>query len=636
MSMYRQLWLALILSTALALIGGFLASTLSARTYLEEQLRLKNNDTATALALSLSRGGVDTIEMELATAALFDSGYFQSIRIVGPRGEMLVERTAGDLDAGAPAWFIHTLPISAPAGQASISDGWKQLGTVQVTSQHAFVYRTLWSSTQQLALALLLAGLVGAYLSTLILRRIKKPLDKVVEQARAISDRRFLTTPEPKVPELRQLVAAMNSSVMRLKSMFDEETVRLDQLKREANHDALTGLLNRTRFMAGLKAFLDVDEGHRGHLLLIRIAHLADINRKLGRESTDALLQRIGTTIDHFCAPLPGALSARLNGADFAIMLPDAWDARTKADELLQQLVATASVYVPDQAIAFIGIGSFQQGEMLGTLLERVDHALAKVEATNTNGIHESTTVGMESLPSNAEEWSKTLNEAIQHGRTKLALFPVLDNHNQVVHRESALRIQISDGVEWLPAGRFLWIAERLGMTGVLDLIAVRHGLEELARDQALPGLAINLSGESLHDATFLQNIKALLHKHPLASQRLLLEIPEYGVLAHLAAFRRFCSDIAQHGCRVGIEHFGRQFSQIGKLHELEFHYLKVDASFIRELDTNASNHAFLKGMINIVHLIDLQIFAEGVSTEAELSILRTLDFDGATGPAVR
>jgi diguanylate cyclase (GGDEF)-like protein len=635
MSMYRQLWLALILSTTLSLVGGFLASTLGARVYLQEQLRLKNNDTAAALALSLSRGGVDAIEMELGVAALFDSGYFRSIKIVDPKGETIVERVAPPAQEDAPQWFVRSLPISAPAGEAKISDGWKQLGTVVLISENSFAYQTLWNATKELIAALFFAGMVGAYLGTLILRRLKKPLAKVIEQARAISDRRFFTTPEPKVPELRQLVAAMNSSVVRLKGMFDEEASRLDTVRREANHDALTGLTNRTHFMASLHAFLDNEEGQSGHLFLIRVANLADVNRRLGRDTTDALLKNIGKTISDFADPLPNSLSARLNGADFAVMLPGAWDARSIADELMQQLVYGASAFLPNQSVAFIGIGSFYQGENMGALLARVDSALANAEAAG-NGIVESAVPGIESVPNNADEWGRMIGDALESGRTKLALFPVVDFAGKLIHRESALRLKLTDDGEWLPAGRFLSIAERLGMTTLLDLTVVKLGLDELTKNLQLPGLAINLSGKSIQDITFRAQLKALLSAHPVASRRMWLEVPEHGAISHLQAFRSFCQELAGSGCHLGIEHFGHQFSQIGKLHDLGLNYLKVDASFIREIENNTGNQAFLKGMGNIVHLINLQVIAEGVVSEAELDVLRSLDFDGATGPAIK
>jgi EAL domain-containing protein (putative c-di-GMP-specific phosphodiesterase class I) len=84
------------------------------------------------------------------------------------------------------------------------------------------------------------------------------------------------------------------------------------------------------------------------------------------------------------------------------------------------------------------------------------------------------------------------------------------------------------------------------------------------------------------------------------------------------------------------LEHFGHRFSQIGQLHDLGLDYLKVDASFVRGIDSNAGNSAFLKGLCSIAHNIGLQVLAEGVSTTEELQALEKLGFDGATGPAVK
>jgi EAL domain-containing protein (putative c-di-GMP-specific phosphodiesterase class I) len=328
-------------------------------------------------------------------------------------------------------------------------------------------------------------------------------------------------------------------------------------------------------------------------------------------------------------------LSARLNGADFAVMLPGTWDARKVADELLQQLIYNTSAFLPNQTVAFIGLGSFRQGENMGALLARVDSALASAEATAANGVIESTAPDVEEAPHNVDEWGRMIKDALESGRTKLALFPVVNFSGHLIHRESALRLKLTDYGEWLPAGRFLAIAERLNMTTLLDLTVVKLGLDELAKDMQLPGLAINLSGKSIHDISFRTQLKSLLASHPVTSRRLWLEVPEYGALAHLQAFRSFCLELADSGCRLGIEHFGHQFSQIGKLHDLGLDYLKVDASFIREIEHNPGNQAFLKGMVNITHLIDLQVLAEGVVSSEELDVLKSLDFDGATGPAI-
>jgi EAL domain-containing protein (putative c-di-GMP-specific phosphodiesterase class I) len=112
--------------------------------------------------------------------------------------------------------------------------------------------------------------------------------------------------------------------------------------------------------------------------------------------------------------------------------------------------------------------------------------------------------------------------------------------------------------------------------------------------------------------------------------------VGESGALRHLAAFREFCRGARAAGCRVGLEHFGNRFSQVGSLHDLGLDYVKVDASFIGGIASNRGNQTFLKGLATIAHALDWQVFAEGVATADELAAIADLDFDGATGPAVQ
>lgn len=636
MSMYRQLWLAIIVSMLLALGGGLLASLLSARSYLESQLAIKNTDNATALALSLSQSNPDPVTVDLVTASLFDGGHYELVRIVDPKGVVISERAAPEGEWDAPAWFVRLLPIQSAPGQAQISNGWKQFGTVTLVSHSRFAYGALWKSAYEMALALSLAGLVGGYLGSLVLRRLRKPLNTVIEQAVAITQRRFVTVEEPEVPELRQLAVAMNATVGRLKSMFDDEAMRLEQVRQEANFDALTGLANRAHFMARVRQCLDADDSVGGLLLMIRLVDLAGINRRLGRSATDDLLKLSAKVIAGVAAPHAKAVAARLNGADFALMLPGATDALAVSQALMNVLVQEAAPYVESGSTACIGVGRFPRGDDLGGLLARVDGALAAAESSQMNSVQEAVLVAGDELPRTADQWAVMIRRALEHGWVRLISFPVMTMQGTLSHRECPLRLMFDEKGEWLPAGRFLPIAERLRLTADLDITAVELGLQELVRQPSLPGLAINLSASSLEDPLFQPKLLALLKQHSTVSGRLWLEVAEEGAFKHLDAFRALCPGVKAWGCRVGLEHFGHRFSQIGQLHDLGLDYLKVDSSFVRGVDGNAGNAAFLKGLCAIAHNIGLQVLAEGVSTVLELEALQTLGFDGATGPAVK
>jgi EAL domain-containing protein (putative c-di-GMP-specific phosphodiesterase class I)/GGDEF domain-containing protein len=636
MSMYRQLWLAIILSMLIALAGSLFASLLSARAYLEQQLSMKNADNALALALSLSQQNPDAVTVELAVAALFDSGHYESIRIHDPHGKLIIERVAPPGSPGAPDWFVQRLPIAADPGEAQITGGWTQFGTVTLISHSRFGYEALWTSTKEMIAALVLASIIGIYLGSLILRRLRQPLEAVIDQAKAITNRRFVTIEEPAVPELRQLASAMNATVARLKTMFEEEAARLETVRREANFDPLTGLINRDFFISQLRSSLEGEDSTGGTLILIRVADLAGLNKRLGREATDDLLRRFAETVGADAAANPEGLAARMNGADFALLLPGRKAAREEADALLQKLIGAMEAFVDGGPSAYVGMGVFRRGTGLGVVLSQVDAALIAAEADGVNAVREAAIDSDEDIPRSAEEWSKAIREALSRQWVRLVSFPVVDSQGHLLHDECPLRLKLGAEEEWLPAGRFLPIAERLGLTPALDLAALALGLAELERQPTLKGLAINLSARSMAEAGFQQKVDTLLRRHRKAADRLWIEVAETGVLKHVEAFRSLCKVLRGFHCQVGVEHFGRQFSQIGQLHDLGLNYIKVDASFTRRLEGNPGNQAFLKGVSAIAHGIGLLVIAEGVASEAEFAALSSVGFDGATGPGVK
>ena len=634
MSMYRQLWLAIVVSTLLALTGSLLTSLLSARGYLESQLSMKNTDNATALALSLSQSNPDAVSVELAVSALFDSGHYESIRVINPDGVALVERSVSSSETDAPSWFVRLLPLRGEPGQARITDGWKQFGTVILISHSRFAYGALWKSALEMLAALAFAGLVGGYLGTRILRRIKAPLDAVIDQARAISERRFVTIAEPRVPELRQLAAAMNSTVTRLKTMFEEEAGRLEAMRREATCDTLTGLGNREHGLARLRAVLASEEAAGGALLLVRLPDLAEVNRRLGRATADDYLRQAATAIAACAQQRSQGFAARLNGADFAIVLPGEPHLPDTAEHLRQQLCALAAPFLADSPRICLGGAAYAAGTAPAELLARADTALAEAEASG-HSTSRIAAVADEGAPRTADAWAQRIGTALAEEQVRLVAFPVVDLAGRLLHRECPLRLRFSDSAEWQPAGRFLPVAERLRLTPQLDLAAIRLGLAELAAQPELPGLAINLSASSINEEDFRRELSRLLAAAPEATRRLWLEIPESGALRHLPAFRALCQELKACGCRIGLEHYGHHFSQVGQLHELGLDYLKVDASFVRGVANNIGNAAFLKGLAAIGHSIGLLVVAEGVANAQDLAALGELGFDGATGPAI-
>lgn len=635
MSLIKQLWIAIAVIMALAFGGSFVVSTLSAQKYLAQQLYLKNLDNATSLALSMSQVADDPVTVELLLSAQFDSGHYQFIHLADPTGKTLLDRRNPAITSGAPEWFQRLVPLQAPPGIAQVQDGWQQFGTLTLQSHSRFAYEALWQGTLRLlfwfAAGAAFTGLIGS----LALRKITHPLHDVVDQAQAIGARRFITIPVPKTLELRSVVSAMNSLSNRIKGMLEEETARLEKLRRQSEHDDLTGLLQREPFLRRTETLLDRDDASAaGVLVIARFARLAETNRELGRQTVDQLLRRIGEKLSIIAAEHPDWLAGRLNGSDFALLAPGS----TNTTLGLAQAVARALHLAIDDAnmagerLLPVGATSLDPGESLTQLLSRTDTALNAAERDETTSVQVANKYAATQPFSDLSSWRAALTEALDDNALKLAEYPVIDSSGALLHFEAPVRLFL--GGDWLTAGTVMQWAARLGLMPRLDGGVATAALHEIARRDV--SLGINISAEALSDAEFRASLLNQLQQAPELAPRLWIEVPESGAFRHVAEFRALCVAVKPLGVKIGLEHVGHQFSRIGDLHDLGLDYIKIDASIIRDIHTNPGSQAFLRGLCMIAHSIGMITIAEGVQSQAELDILPGFGVDGMTGPGVK
>jgi len=635
MSLFRQLWLAIVSLVSIIFIGSFLISVLSTRSYLEQQLSLKNIDNAESLALAISQQpNRDPVAVALVIAAQFDTGHYQLIRLVDPNQHVLVEHQYKGADSEAPAWFIRLVPLHATTGVAQVQDGWRQLGTLTVISHNRFAYRELWLGSLKLLSWFVAAGLIAGMVGSLVIRVIARPLNEVVDQAQAISERRFITLAEPRTVELKSVVRAMNAMVDRLKQLFSDEATRLETLRRALNHDPVTGLANRALFMSRLQSMIESEETPpNGAFLLVRLSTLEQINRQIGHGATDQLLQRIAATLEDVAAQHSVSVAARLNGSDFALLLPGADDLLLLAPSMTQTLLQALQMNWPNLNQYFhLGAVTYHRGQQLHTLLAAADQMLATAETKGANAWHATTDKPTSSARS-AEAWYSMLSNVIEKQRTKLIFYPTRTLSGPIWHQEGFIRLQAEQDGNWLVAGDFMPMAVRHKLTATLDLAVLEHAFAAL---QAEPGdIAINICAETIADWGFRNNLTHLLERHSSLCPRLALEVTEYGALQQLEAFRNLTRTLKTHGCHVGIDHAGLQLRLWPQIAELGLDYLKVDYELIRGAPQAAGTQEILTGLCKIAHAMGIKVIAEGVQNEQELVLLPTLGFDGATGPAI-
>ncbi len=604
MSLIRRLWLLVIVITVTTCTGSLVTSLWSNRHYLEDQLQIKNHDNAASLAISLSQQSGDMESIRLLVTAQYDTGHYQRIQLISPDGKPIIDLSGKPPPVTAPAWFTRLLPIKSGSGVAQVSSGWNQIGTLEVVSHSAFAHGVLWSGAVKLLMLLTLVGLVAGLCGTLIVRRTITPLSGLVRQAQALSERRFIKSELSTVPELMSLTRAMNSMVDRVQGQYAEHAATVERLRHAATTDPVTGLLNREELQSELRHLLNAQtEAGRGTLLMIRVRELHRVNQKLGHTGTDRLLKTMAGRLRAFAADSADSACGRLNGSDFAVILPG----REVTAEILAALMANlTAVDVDNTTMLPLALGSARMvpGVSIGRLLANADTALAEAEADQRGfAMHEEDSAAADLSGQN--DWRRDLQETLARRQIISRLQPVRDGDGSVLHQQA--EIHISWGVDdvYFPSSEWMPFAIRTGMAGAIEKIAIEQCVQ-LAQTAVTP-IALSLSEPTLRDSSALAHLAGLLSSNPAAASRLFIEIPEGVVFRDPEFGIDLGRALRRTGARIGLADAGVYFSRIPAVPSLQLDHIKIAASLSPA--RNAAEQAYLAGLVSMAHGMGIKAY---------------------------
>ena len=327
MTLYKQLWIAIVILLSIIFMGSVFTSSMSAQQYMEKSVSGHNQNYANFLALLLNNDCAveicDKAHLETWLKPPMDQGYISTIRLISPMDEVLFDDQAPEKPGSAPQWFKSMFPIAPTPGTVSIQAGWTPLGDLALTTPVETVYTELWEGSKKLTLLFLITTIIAGLLGNIALKRILSPLDAVVIQANALGERRFIKTPEPYTFEFKRVVVAMNALADRVKAMLEQEAETLNEYRQELQEDKVTKLLNRDHFMTVFKSTLQRDDSTgAGAIAIMRITELVALNNTFGYQKVDAMLADLGSQIRWLVNINGGWTASRLNGSDFMVLAP--------------------------------------------------------------------------------------------------------------------------------------------------------------------------------------------------------------------------------------------------------------------------------------------------------------------------
>lgn len=419
-----------------------------------------------------------------------------------------------------------------------------------------------------------------------------------------------------------------------LDSAGSEEEKRL--MMWQAHHDTLTKLPNRNLFQERFtRVLMNLKPGTRGAVLSIDLDNFKIFNDSFGAAKGDQLLTQAAFRIA--LAVQESDTVARMAGDHFAVLvekIEDYADAERLARAILEQINLP---YQEDQQevtlTASIGICVFpDDGSEFGELLQRADAAQARIKVKGGNGFAFFETA-MNQEAQRRLELVSALRKAIREDQLLLHFQPVIDlRDGSVTGAEALVRWQHPErGL--IPPGVFIPVAEESGLIvelGAWVLRRVGRYLRE-CRDPALRGLriSVNVSAAQLRDEPTRANLIEILKAED--AHRLTLEITESALVADRDGVHAFLATASSLGYRTALDDFGTGFSSLSYLRDFHFDVLKVDKSFVDNLQ-DARHFGLVESIVSMGRILGMQVVAEGVEEEAQVRKLRQIGCDYAQG----
>jgi diguanylate cyclase (GGDEF)-like protein/PAS domain S-box-containing protein len=416
----------------------------------------------------------------------------------------------------------------------------------------------------------------------------------------------------------------------------EEEMVHL------ASHDPLTGLINRREFEARVGECLRRVrlDGRTATLCYLDLDEFKLVNDTCGHTAGDQMILqiagRIGSTLE------PGDLLARLGGDEFGILMPDRplEQARTTAERVAQTVARFRFSWLDRMFSIGVSGGLVTLSSELhdfASVMSAADAACYVAKERGGGRIHEYEPGDTAIAERYGQmQWISRIHKALDERRFRIyrqRIQPLRDPDEPGFY-ELFIRLQ-GDGGEIVEPDTFIPAAERYGLITSIDRWMVSSALGHLAEHSQGPPdwrFAINLSGLSLSDQSFLEFVVKQFRRTRVPAHRILFEITETAAIGDLARAMRFMSVLKEMGCRFVLDDFGKGLSSFGYLKNLPVDYVKIDGEFVRDLAQDRIQQALVTSINDIGRVMGLRTIAEAVETNETLDALRRIGVDFVQG----
>ncbi|MCL1078099.1 EAL domain-containing protein [Parashewanella spongiae] len=630
MTLFRQIYALLFGLFILVIVSVGYVQFTETQKFLTKQMESDINNASHSLGLMLvpALEAGDMVQAETLVNVIFEGGFYQQVKLVWQvDGKEQIWTNPMHIQ-GVPKWFTELELFTPIRIESTVTSGWLQLATLEITAHPGFGYHEMWRIMSNVVILFGTLFLITIVCARFGLSFLLAPLHGLAEHSRNMAKQQFgPDLPLPKTRELQDVVQAFNNMSSKLGKVFVSLDTEVANLREKNLIDNVSGLPNRQYMMGRLDSWLA--EPGSGAVLLVKFDWLETVHSKYGYQVRDQTIRILSEMLQKELDQISPSVVARIAAFEFAFLVTDV--EHEQLSRYLQCLIRTVNQELskagckPNQEFS-IGIAE-RNGEMkTSDILAQADNA--QQQATLENKAF----VWLESDHKqrlNREQWRASLSEAIEGQKFRFRWQSVqLCGGNKVLHREVYCQLELED--EFIHAGQFMPYIELLSLGSLLDKCLIQSVYDIGLAEKHSEPLAINLTQQSIKDVDFHDWLQEFLAgcKH---TKKLCFELPEAAVHSDLESCKRLCEVVRDNGAQIGIDHFGRQLGSMGYLQQLLPDYVKLDQAFsnrVVETDTRELCHA----LINVAKGLDIMVVATGIQYTEELAHFTKLNINSYQG----
>ena len=441
----------------------------------------------------------------------------------------------------------------------------------------------------------------------------------------------------PQEPDPRHL--RLIDTCVHLCAVALERDISRQRIHHLAYHDTLTGLPNRSQLLARANQALTAAE-HAQHglaVMSVDIERFKQVNEVMGQAVGDQLLRQLALRIQSVLGPAD--IAARFTGDEFALVIVncDAEQANSISQTLIERLQAPLPVGQTELRLrACIGISLYPDNA------RSVQTLLQQAELTRLQGKQQGAAAtrfysdSMDQVMQQRRALEISLRQAVSDGSLQVNYQPQINLHTGQLYSVEALARWQHPELGSISPTYFIPLAEECGVIGELGMWVLSQACNDLQQWQqqglAVPSVAVNLSPTDFRDPALTNQIRFQIQAHGLQPSQLTLEITEAVLLDRHPDTLRTLRNLAQLGVRLSLDDFGTGYSSFHYLRDLPLTEIKLDQSFVAELDEDPVALALAEALCRIGSALQLSIIAEGVGHAQQVEQLRRLGFTAAQG----